>query len=42
MKKNKKNIIMNDPSFFVKAGKIITSLRHKEKKENNILIQTET
>ena len=42
MKKNKKNIIMNDPSFFVKASKIITSLRHKEKKENNILIQTET
>ena len=42
MKKNKKNIIMNNPSFFVKASKIITSLRHKEKKENNILIQTET
>ena len=42
MKKNKKNIIMSDPSFFVKASKIITSLRHKEKKENNILIQTET
>ena len=42
MKKNKKNIIMNEPSFFVKASKIITSLRHKEKKENNILIQTET